>query len=99
MNAKCLTVIAQVKAKPGQEVAVRKELLSLVGPSRKDTGCINYDLHQAVESPAQFLFHENWTSRAHLDAHLAKPDLQAALKRVGEMVAEPPQVSLWEQIG
>jgi quinol monooxygenase YgiN len=99
MNAKLLTVIAQVKAKPGKEAAVRKELLSLVGPSRKDAGCINYDLHQAADNPAQFLFHENWTSKAHLDAHLAKPDLQAVLKRVGELVAEPPQISLWEQIG
>ena len=99
MNAKSLTVIAQVKAKPGKETAIRKELLSLVGPSRKDAGCINYDLHQSIDNPAQFLFHENWTSKAHLDAHLAKPDLQEVLKRVGEMVAEPPQISLWEQIG
>ena len=107
MNAKSLTVIAQVKAKPGKETAINdeetkkqyKELLSLVGPSRKDAGCINYDLHQSIDNPAQFLFHENWTSKAHLDAHLAKPDLQEVLKRVGEMVAEPPQISLWEQIG
>ncbi len=99
MNAKTVTVIAQVKAKPGKESLVRKELLSLVAPSRKDAGCINYDLHQAKDNPALFLFHENWTSKAELDAHLAKPDLQAVLGRVGQMVAEPPQISLWEKIG
>ena len=77
MNAKSLTVIAQIKAKPGKESHVRQELLSLVAPSRKDAGCLNYDLHQALDNPALFLFHENWTSKAHLDAHLQKPDLQA----------------------
>ena len=99
MNAKSLTVIAQLKAQPGKEGAVRAELLSLVAPSRKDAGCLNYDLHQGLDNPTLFMFHENWTSKAHLDAHLKKPDLQAVLGRVGQMVAEPPQITLWEKIG
>ncbi len=99
MNAKPLTVVAQIKTKPGKEAQVRKELLSLIAPSRKDAGCINYDLHQAVDNPALFMFHENWASKAHLDQHLRKPDLQAVLGRVGQMAAEPPQITLWEKIG
>ncbi|HOX57197.1 MAG TPA: putative quinol monooxygenase [Candidatus Paceibacterota bacterium] len=99
MNTKSLTVVARFIAKPGNEDAVRQELLSLVAPSRKDAGCLNYDLHQAMDNPALFLFHENWASKAHLDAHLQKTDLQAALGRVGQMVAEPPQVSLWQRLG
>lgn len=98
MNTKSLTVIAQVKAQPGKEAEVRQLLLSLVAPSRKDAGCLNYDLHQATDNPTLFLFHENWTSKAHLDAHLQKPDLQAVLGKVGKLVAEPPQITLWEKI-
>jgi quinol monooxygenase YgiN len=99
MNAKSLTVVARIKAKPGKESLVRQELLSLVAPSRKDAGCLNYDLHQALDNSAHFLFHENWTSKAHLDQHLGKPDLQAVLARVSQLVAEPPQITLWEKIG
>ena len=99
MNAKSLTVVAQIKAKPGTESQVRQELLSLVAPSRKDAGCLNYDLHQALDNPALFLFHENWTSKAQLDQHLETPDLQAVLARLGQLVAEPPQITLWEKIG
>ena len=98
MNSKSLTVIAQVKARPGKEAEVRKELLSLVEPSRKDPGCLNYDLHQAVNNPALFMFHENWTSKELLDQHLQKQDLQAVLGRVGQMVAEPPEITLWERV-
>ncbi len=99
MNTESLTVIAQLKAKPGQESQVRQELLSLVAPSRQDDGCLNYDLHQALDNPALFLFHENWTSQAHLERHLQKPDLQAVLTRVGQLAAEPPQITLWKKIG
>ncbi len=99
MYAESLTVVAHVKAKPGNETQVRQELLSLVAPSRKDSGCLNYDLHQALDNPALFLFHENWTSEAHLERHLQKPDLQAVLTRLGQLVAEPPQITLWKKIG
>ena len=99
MNAKSLTVVAQINAKPGKEDQVRQELLSLVAPSRKDAGCLNYDLHQALDNPALFLFHENWTDEAHLEWHMQKPDLQAVLARVGQLVAEPPQITLWKKIG
>lgn len=99
MNAKTVTVIAEMHAQKGKEAEVRRELLSLIAPSRKDAGCINYDLHQAADDPTRFVFHENWASKEHLDCHLKKPDLQAALARVGQMQAEPPRITLWERIG
>jgi len=98
MNAESLTVLAQIRAEPGKESLVRQELLSLVAPSRQDDGCLNYDLHQALDNPALFLFHENWASKGHLDRHLQKPELQAVLSRVGQLVAEPPQITLWKRI-
>jgi quinol monooxygenase YgiN len=98
MNGESLTVIAQFKAKPGRESHVRKELLSLVASSRTDVGCLNYDLHQALDNPAMFLFHENWITESHLEQHLQKPDLKAVLARLEQMVAEPPQLMLWKKI-
>ncbi|HZL13734.1 MAG TPA: putative quinol monooxygenase, partial [Verrucomicrobiae bacterium] len=43
---------------------------------RKEAGCINYDLHVAPDDPSKFLFYENWTSNAHLDAHGQTPHIQ-----------------------
>ena len=99
MNTKTLTVLAQVKAKPGKEAEVRKALLSLVAPSRKDAGCVNYDLHQATDNPAMFLFHENWTSKEALDAHLKSSHVAALLPRVDELCMAFPEIKIWEQIG
>lgn len=94
-----LTVVAVLKAKPGQETALRQELLALIPPTRQEPGCLNYDLHQAVDQPGHFLFHENWTSKQDLDDHLARPHLTAFLAKAGELLAEPPQITLWEKIG
>src|ERR1017187_1804177 len=98
MKAESLTVTAQIKAKPGKESQVRQELLSLVDPSRKDDGCLNYDLHQALDNHGSFLFHENWTSVAQLERHLQKPELQAVLARADALLAWRPHATRWETI-
>jgi quinol monooxygenase YgiN len=75
MSAKTITVVATFQAKPGKTADLKKALLSLIAPTHQEAGCINYDLHQSPEDPEKFLFHENWTSKAHLDAH---PSVAAA---------------------
>jgi len=78
---------------------LKKTLLSLPGPTRKEAGCMNYDLHILPENPAKFLFYENWTSKELLDAHLKSPHIAALLPRVDELCMAPPEIKLWEKIG
>ncbi len=68
---------AMVKAKPGQEDAVKQALLSLVEPTRKEPGCLCYNLHQSKADPTQFMFYEQWASKEALDAHGKTPHMKA----------------------
>ena len=65
-----LTVVATVKAKKGFEKEVGSILKKLIEPTLKERGCINYDLHESINTPGVYVFHENWESKALLDAHL-----------------------------
>jgi quinol monooxygenase YgiN len=49
--------------------------------------------------PSPFFMHETWTSKPHLDDHLARPHLQAFLAKASDLLAEPPLITLWEKIG
>ena len=95
---KTITVVANFQAKPGKEAELKKALISLVAPTRLEAGCLNYDLHVSPENPAKFLFHENWASKAQLDAHLANAQIQALLPRVGELCVAFPDIVIWEKI-
>jgi quinol monooxygenase YgiN len=94
-----LTVIATVKARPGKEAIVSEVLLALIPVTRMEPGCINYDLHVAAGEPGHFMFHETWTSRQHLEDHLARPHLTAFAARVEELLVEPPQLTFWNRMG
>lgn len=98
MSAKTVTVVAMFQAKPGKEAELKKALLALMAPTRKEAGCVNYDLHQSPEAPGKFLFHENWTSKAALDAHLKTPHIQVLLPRLDELAVGMPEMTIWEKI-
>jgi len=99
MNTQPVTLVVTFQARPGKESELRKILTSLLAPTRKEAGCINYDLHVAADDPAKFLFYENWTTRVHLDAHGETPLIQNLRARLDELCVEPPQLIFWEQIG
>ncbi|HZF01379.1 MAG TPA: putative quinol monooxygenase [Methylomirabilota bacterium] len=99
MSVKPLTLVVTFQARPGKESELRKVLTALVAPSRKDAGCLNYDLHASPEDPAKFLFHENWASKAHHEAHVASPHIQALLPRIDELCIGFPEIKIWEKIG
>ena len=51
-----LTIIAKLKAKSGTEDHLFEECRKLVGPTRAEEGCINYDMHRSVEDPGLIIF-------------------------------------------
>ncbi len=98
MSAKIITVIATFQARRGKEAELKKALIGLVAPTRREAGCINYDLHASPEDPGKFLFHENWTSKTHLDAHLQNMHIQVLLPRLDELCVGMPEIKIWEKI-
>ena len=95
---KTVTVVATFESRPGKENELRNALIGLVAPTRQENGCINYDLHASSENPRRFLFHENWTTKMALEAHLQTPHIQALLPRVDELCSAPPEIVIWDRI-
>lgn len=93
-----ITVVARFKALGGMEDKLRELLLTLIGPSRSDKGCINYDLHQSIEDPTIFVFYENWSGKDSLDRHSATAHVQAFRSKATDLLAEPPELILLEMI-
>lgn len=98
MADKKVTVLVRIKAKKGVEEKVRKEIIALVGPTRSEKGCINYDFHQSGENKSLFMLYENWMSKKDLDEHLQMPYMKSYMEKAGEILAEPAEITLWEMI-
>ena len=81
-----LTNIALLRAKPARAEALSMALASLVAPSRQDTGCIAYDLHQSSDDAGSWFVYENWRSLDDFEAHMRSGHVQAFLKLAPSLV-------------
>jgi quinol monooxygenase YgiN len=81
------TIIGTVTARPETREELQALLQAQVAPTRAETGCITYDFHVDAANPCVFVFYENWTDRAALDAHLAMPHLQPLLSQLDRLLA------------
>ena len=82
-----VTNLAFFQARRGQSEALGAALAALVGPTRLETGCLNYDLHRSVDDADVWFVYENWRSPEGFDAHMRSEHLQAFLKATPDLVA------------
>jgi len=75
-----LTIVAHITAKEDKVELVKSELLKLLTPTRKEKGCIQYDLHQDNDKPTVFIFYENWESRELWQTHMNNNHLKVYME-------------------
>ena len=98
MNDEKIVLVARLKVKKEMVEEAKKVALSLVEVSREEEGCVNYDLHQAIDDETVFVWHEVWANKSALDAHFAMPYFTEFFAKVEEVAAEPPQITLTKKI-
>lgn len=98
MSDEKIVLIARLKVKDDKVEELRTAALAIVADSRNEAGNLNYDIHQSIEDETIFFWHETWVNKAAIDEHFATPFFQEFFAVVGEVAAEPPQISLTRMI-
>lgn len=93
-----LTVIAKVTAKEDQIEAVKAGLQSVIAPTRKEEGCLLYELHQDIDNRNVFFFYEHWDSPLHLDKHRLTPHMAHLGETIKGLLEKHMEVSLLEKL-
>jgi quinol monooxygenase YgiN len=99
MSHEKIKVVAHVRAKAGKEEELKKVMLGLVEPTRKEAGCLRYALYQNKEDAADLTFVEDWESDVALDAHMQTPHFQAAVAQIPSLAAAPPDIRRYRLVG
>ena len=75
--------------------ALRAECLAMLEPTRKEAGCVRYELLANIANPAEFTFVEEWADQAAIDAHMATAHLKGLVANTQALLAEPLDVRLY----
>ncbi len=96
--AQPLIVVAEMKAKAGLEAELKKQTMALIAPTRREEGCVQYDLHECDSEPGRFLFYEIWASHAAWQTHMKQPHLERFLGGLDAVLSEPARVITYAKI-
>ncbi len=92
-----VTLVVMLRSKEGQHLLLEAEIRALIAPTRKEEGCLQYDLHHSVDQPSLFLLHEVWATRAHHTAHTKTPHFLRWDARKDSLLTSR-DVSFWRQV-
>ena len=96
--AKTLHVVAHIHARKETQEELRKVLEGLVTPTRKESGCVRYQLFRNNLDPQDFTFIEEWKSDAALEAHLRSEHFHSAQAAFPRLVDGTPIVGRYTLI-
>lgn len=98
MNKNTLKVVAIAETSADKAAELKNVCLRLIEPTRKESGCISYELYVDNNNPGRFTFIEEWESQEHLDVHLKTPHLVAAGEAFGKIVTKDLVVLMLNKI-
>ena len=79
-------LVAECRAKPGQEDALRAAVRAVVAPSRADAGVVSYVVHEDTKAPGHFFFVEQYASRDALKQHMQQPHFKTLVAETKELI-------------
>ena len=91
-----IVLTATVIAKKEHLDAVKEALTGLVEPTRKESGCLCYNLHQSKSEPTEFLFYELWAGQEAIDAHSKTPHMKALGAKLKDKTEGGVKIALYD---
>jgi quinol monooxygenase YgiN len=86
-------------AKTGQEAEVAGVLSKLTEESRKEPGCVTYQVHRHKTEPRRFFIYEQYKDDAALEAHRGSPHFLQYAKKDLPKLGERTEGNLYEPLG
>jgi quinol monooxygenase YgiN len=93
-----IVLSATFHAKPGCEAQLEAALRTMILPTGREKGTLEYVLHRAKDDSAHFFFYEKYRDQAALELHSSGAALKTLLETVPDLCASAPVVIAFEPI-
>ncbi len=99
MPRPCIHTITHLCARIDRTDELGALLASLLEPTRKEQGCIRFELQQNHESPNDFAIVSEWRDPEAVQRHVLTCHMQQALNRLPGLLAAPIDFRLYRLLG
>jgi quinol monooxygenase YgiN len=91
-------VVAKSEIKDGQTEAYKKLAAELAKETRKEQGCISYELFQDINNQNIFSFIETWENQDALDIHLKSAHFHKIVREMALLREKPSEINIYRLV-
>jgi len=91
-----ILVAAEILVKEGTQEQFIEIAEKCIAETRKEIGCITYDLLKDTFNQCKFMFFEEWETKEHLDAHMKTAHFEAFAGSIPNLLDEELKVCIYK---
>jgi len=93
-----ITITAKSLIKEGKEEDFKILAIKLVQESRKEKGCLSYNLYKDLKNPNIFTFIEEWKNEEAIKLHNDSIHFTTIVPKMAELREGKPEINLYQMI-
>lgn len=90
-------VVSKSIVKADKIAEYKQQVVRLIEETRKESGCISYDLCQDIDNSNILTFIEKWESKQHLDAHMKTAHFMEIVPMLKDL-RESSELSIYKEV-
>ena len=91
-------VVVKSEIKDGQIDAYRRLAAELARETRKEQGCVSYELFQDIQNQNVFSFIEAWENQDLLDRHMTSEHFQRIVPQMASLREKPAEINVYRLV-
>lgn len=96
---KPFTLVLTFQAKADMEGKLLEAFKPAMEATRKEKGCVAYELNRQPDEPTKFLMYERWKSVPDLEAHLDSAHIKTLVEKLNELLSGGLNVQVFQPVG
>lgn len=89
-------VVSKSIVKEDKVAEYKQKVIRLIDETRKESGCISYDLCEDMSNPHILTFIEKWESKQYLDAHMKTAHFMEIVPQLKDL-RESSELSIYKE--
>ena len=98
-KSKPFSMLVTLKVKAGQEKALEEAFGPCVAATRKEPGCVAYQLNRDLDHPNVYVMFEHFKSVPAIEEHAKSKHVAALLEKILPLLEAPPEAKILGVIG
>ncbi len=92
--SKPFTLVVKIRAKEGASQQLEAAFAEAIPPTRKEHGCLRYELNRSMKTAGEYIVYERWASLEDIKKHIKAPTITKLMEKLSAVSEGQPDFTV-----